>query len=114
MSTVTGPELAKYQRVVVDMDTCIGCGACISVCPYNALELNENGKARLIWDFCKDDFECIPVCPVNCIWKSGDAPAESKAKNDWYRITRQLTPEEQKIFEEWKSKYGVTGNPVAA
>jgi NAD-dependent dihydropyrimidine dehydrogenase PreA subunit len=62
----TTPEgLRKYVRVIDDQDICIGCG-CVSVCPTNAWELDENGKARLIWDWCIDDFSCIPVCPVNC------------------------------------------------
>lgn len=101
-------ELAQYVRVIDDQDICIGCGACVSVCPTNAWELDENGKARLIWDWCVDDFSCIPVCPVNCIWKSSEAPEEAKHKDKWFRIERQLTPEERAIFEEWKKKYGVT------
>ena len=31
--------------VTVDKDTCIGCGACVGVCPVAALALDENGKS---------------------------------------------------------------------
>ncbi|WP_291765084.1 indolepyruvate ferredoxin oxidoreductase subunit alpha [Caldivirga sp. UBA161] len=109
----TTPEgLRKYMRVIDDQDICIGCGACVSVCPTNAWELDENGKARLIWDWCIDDFSCIPVCPVNCIWKTPESPETARPKDNWYRFSRQLTPEEQKVFEEWAKKYGITGKPA--
>lgn len=107
-----GESLAKYQRIVIDQDICISCGACVSVCPADALELQEdNVKARLLWDKCIDDFSCVEACPVFCIWKSSEAPDDAKAKDGWYRFTRELSDEEKKIFEEWKEKYGITGNP---
>ena len=31
--------------VVVAKDTCIGCGACVGVCPVGALSLDADGKA---------------------------------------------------------------------
>ncbi len=56
---------------------------------------------------------------MNCIWKSGgETPEETKHKDNWYRFSRDLSPEEQKVFEEWAKKYGVTGEarhePVTA
>jgi len=48
---------------VVDEDLCYGCGACIALCPTNALDLVsrlaivEQKKCTL----CK---HCIPSCPV--------------------------------------------------
>ncbi len=105
-------ELAQYQRVLIDQDTCISCGACVAVCPWQALELDDNGKARLIWDKCKDDFSCISACPVNCIYKVGEASDALKAKQGWYRFSKELSPDEQKAYEEWRSKYNVTAPPV--
>ena len=32
--------------VVVAKDTCIGCGACVGVCPVGALSLDADGKAE--------------------------------------------------------------------
>jgi ferredoxin len=100
-----------YQKIVIDMDICIGCGACVSVCPYNALEMDENGKARLIWDLCKDDFSCIKVCPVNCIWETEKAPDPSREKPGWYRFSMELTPEEMEVFNNWRSRYGIKWAP---
>ena len=38
--------------VTVDKDTCIGCGACVAVCPVAALALDENGKSGCDEDVC--------------------------------------------------------------
>ena len=51
--------------VTVDKDTCIGCGACVGVCPVAALALDENGKSGCDEDTCISCFSCIPVCPVS-------------------------------------------------
>ena len=53
--------------VTVDKDTCVGCGACVAVCPVAALALDENGKSGCDEDVCISCFSCIPVCPVSAI-----------------------------------------------
>ena len=108
MAEPTGP----FQKIVIDQDICIGCGACVAVCPYQAIEMNTYAKATLLWDKCKDSFDCIPVCPVTCIWKSSETPADSKKKDNWFRFSKPLTADEQKAQGEWKSKYGTTGKPA--
>jgi ferredoxin len=105
---VEGKELKKMERVIDDQDICIGCGACVTSCPHNAWELDENGKARLIWDRCEDDFICVAVCPVTCIWKSSEAPEETKKKKGWFRFSRELSEEEKNIFAELSKKYGIS------
>lgn len=102
----------KYQRIVIDQDICISCGACIAVCPYQAIEFDNKNKAILIWDKCKDSFDCIPVCPVNCIWKSSEAPGESRDKDEWFKFSKELSDDEKKDFEEWKSKFKIGGKPA--
>ncbi|MCC6030717.1 MAG: 4Fe-4S binding protein [Desulfurococcales archaeon] len=100
------------ESVVIDQDACISCGACVAVCPGQALELDENGKARLIWDKCTNDFECVKVCPVNCIWQSSQAPESAKSKAGWYRLSGPLSGDLKKEFEEWKSQYGIKWSPI--
>ncbi len=53
--------------VLVDQDTCIGCEACISVCPVDSLSMNDNGKAESDDDTCIDCGACIGTCPVSAI-----------------------------------------------
>ncbi|HLC58965.1 MAG TPA: 4Fe-4S binding protein, partial [archaeon] len=44
MAEPTGP----FQKIVIDQDICIGCGACVAVCPYQAIEMNVHAKAELL------------------------------------------------------------------
>ena len=49
----------------VDAEKCIGCGACVSICP-ETFELRD-GKAAVKSD--KDCDEAINACPVQAISK---------------------------------------------
>ena len=53
--------------VRVDQETCIGCEACVHVCPTNALFMNDDGKAECQEDLCIDCGACMPTCPVGAI-----------------------------------------------
>ena len=59
------PTIAK-----VNEDTCIGCGLCVTICPYNAMELKlqEGGrKAVVISASCKGCGTCAASCPQRAI-----------------------------------------------
>lgn len=45
--------------------TCIACGACVSVCPVEAIDMNE--KAQISEKKCIGCAECLAVCPVDAI-----------------------------------------------
>lgn len=53
--------------VTVDKDTCIGCGACVGVCPVSALSLDENGKSECDEAVCISCLSCTGACPVSAI-----------------------------------------------
>jgi ferredoxin len=55
--------------LVVLFEKCTGCGACISVCPYNALDMTyQNGefnnlkKVKVISSKCNACAACIDSC----------------------------------------------------
>lgn len=53
----------------VNQEVCIGCGACISLCP-ECFELNEEGKSQVKLEECQDKCnsgEVISDCPVRAI-----------------------------------------------
>ena len=51
---------------VVDEDLCIGCGACLDTCPFDALEL-QTRKAYINPVACKGCGSCQVACPVGAI-----------------------------------------------
>ena len=59
------PNMAKVSTAifVVDEDLCYGCGACIALCPTNALDL-VNRLAIVEQSDCTLCEHCIPSCPV--------------------------------------------------
>lgn len=54
-------------RPLIDLDLCVGCGACVHVCPFNVLEIvNEKAIALRLGD-CTEYSACIKECPTNAI-----------------------------------------------
>ena len=55
------------MAVIVNQEKCIGCGACVSACPFDAIVM-QDGKA-LITEKCTMCGACISVCPVEAIYR---------------------------------------------
>lgn len=53
--------------VEVNKELCIGCGACVGVCPADALSLDDEGKAECNPDLCLDCGACVSTCPTSAI-----------------------------------------------
>lgn len=53
-------------KVWIDAAVCTGCGACVAVCPVEAISLIE-GRAQVDDDRCDGCKVCIEVCPVTAI-----------------------------------------------
>ncbi len=53
------------MAVKIDKEKCTGCGACVEVCPVQAIKI-QNGKA-VVDDRCIECGVCIPRCPENAI-----------------------------------------------
>lgn len=52
--------------MIVDWETCIGCGFCVETCPIHAISISPEEKAS-ISDICVDCNACTKVCPTNAI-----------------------------------------------
>ena len=71
------PTGASHQldsgTVLIDKDKCIGCGACIASCPYDARFVHPDGYADKC-TFCDHlvkegkDPACVDVCPTRCMY----------------------------------------------
>lgn len=62
--------MKKDYQVIVDQETCIGCGLCCKDCPSHVLAL-QAGKAALLSDICLKCGHCIAICPVSAVSISG-------------------------------------------
>ncbi len=59
-------ENKKTGLATVDKDLCVGCGTCLSICPCDAIAMQE-GVAVIDADKCKGCGKCVKVCPVDAI-----------------------------------------------
>lgn len=53
----------KKGRVIVDDDKCIDCGACVSLCPTDALHLDSKERLELLYEKCIGCLLCLDACP---------------------------------------------------
>jgi NAD-dependent dihydropyrimidine dehydrogenase PreA subunit len=58
--------------MIVDWETCVGCGLCVEACPLQAVSLAPEKKAS-ISSLCVDCKACTKVCPKDAIRPSPEA-----------------------------------------
>ena len=66
------PMAVKHLRTeaitaIVDESLCSGCGTCVKICPYSAIEKDEKGVARVTSVVCKGCGMCGASCPEKAI-----------------------------------------------
>jgi len=68
-ATILSKKTLEAEGTVshVDENLCIGCGICISICPYKAMEKDEMGIARVTEVLCKGCGTCAASCPMRAI-----------------------------------------------
>ena len=58
----------KLMNVIDIEKKCVGCGACVDVCPKNVLSLKPNAdgfyEPRIVGETCIDCNQCVRVCPA--------------------------------------------------
>ena len=60
----------KKGRITIDLEKCIDCGACVSLCPTDALSMGgveEKNQLEFIEDKCIGCLLCIDSCPRHAI-----------------------------------------------
>jgi heterodisulfide reductase subunit A len=63
----TEPIVAEINETL-----CVGCGICVSICPYNAIALDaEKGIARITEVLCKGCGACTSACPSSASQQRG-------------------------------------------
>lgn len=67
--TILSKDYLEAEGVIsiVDPVKCSGCETCILVCPYDAIEKDEKGKARVLELLCKGCGSCVAACRAGAI-----------------------------------------------
>ncbi len=88
----SNPESQLHEPQLMIRDSkCTGCGACISVCPEQALYLSDDGRRKVRWDKCTHCLLCTDVCIYQAQLVSGkcmtvdDVVAEVEKDRVFYR-----------------------------
>jgi len=63
-----GVEVKEIKRAIqLDRDSCFDCGACLSLCPTDALYLTDDKTVELDENKCIYCELCVPSCPVRAL-----------------------------------------------
>ncbi|MBE6114445.1 MAG: 4Fe-4S dicluster domain-containing protein [Erysipelotrichaceae bacterium] len=54
------------MAVKINIDICIGCGACVGTCPVGALSM-DGDKSSCDESVCIECGACVATCPVSAI-----------------------------------------------
>jgi heterodisulfide reductase subunit A len=68
-SIILSKKTLEAEGIVsnVDESLCVGCGLCIAICPYGAMEKDEKGLAKVKEVLCKGCGTCAASCPKRAI-----------------------------------------------
>ena len=77
VTLLTSPKL-QVGGVVAEAypERCAGCGVCVTVCPYQAISLDENNKAVVNEALCKGCGTCVASCRSGAAQLKGFTNAE--------------------------------------
>jgi Fe-S-cluster-containing hydrogenase component 2 len=64
-------RLEPEGYVVLKEAECVGCGECVSACPFGAIRLDKEKGIALKCDLCGGDPQCVRVCrfPQALSWR---------------------------------------------
>ena len=64
--------VVKHSRkVIYNTEECVGCGKCVFICPFGAIEAKDLGTPKIDLDLCVGCGACALVCPHGAIQLEG-------------------------------------------
>ena len=63
-----GCEKISDLEYNIDCSSCNSCGKCVQICPVDAIDFGEEGKAIIDQTKCNQCGQCIIVCPKDAIY----------------------------------------------
>ncbi len=70
------------MAIKVMQDNCIGCGACVTACPFGAITMQDDDKA-FITEACTICGACVETCPVGTIVREEEQKTAVMDKADY-------------------------------
>ncbi len=71
------------MAIKVIAEECIGCGSCVPICPFGAIEMD--GDVAVITEACTMCGACLEVCPVSAIIREKEESTAPKADISGYK-----------------------------
>lgn len=75
--------LEDVATLELNQQTCIGCGACVMVCPHNVFEMRSGKSMISDLNGCMECGACSLNCPVNAIAVETGVGCASGMINKW-------------------------------
>ena len=57
----------ELNRVVINQNKCVGCGMCVSACPFGAMGFDQVRGQAFKCDLCGGDPECVRACQKGAV-----------------------------------------------
>ena len=55
------------MAIVIDKSRCVNCQVCVSMCPKNAIYVDDIGELQIKHEECTECELCLKMCPVRAI-----------------------------------------------
>jgi Fe-S-cluster-containing hydrogenase component 2 len=79
---------------VIILETCTGCGECISACPFASVSWNPVEEKPLICNLCEGEPSCVRKCPTGAlIYEDPIVMTQKKQRNRAFSYHKQLLTE---------------------
>lgn len=72
------------MAVKVNVNECVGCGACVNACPFGAISMKDDKAA--IGDACTSCGACVDTCPVKAITREVEEKKVKMDKNEYKNV----------------------------